>query len=58
MDGLCAVPVTGDKNFEKRRKKYFNRKYYWELNSDFALHPKIERICNRSVGSENTGSIV
>jgi uncharacterized protein (DUF1501 family) len=28
MDGLCAVPVIGDKNFEKRRKKYFNRKYY------------------------------
>ena len=21
MDGLCAVPVIGDKNFEKRRRK-------------------------------------
>ena len=20
MDGLCAVPIIGDKNFEKRRK--------------------------------------
>ena len=38
MDGLCAVPIIGDKNFEKRRKDLILDETI-KLNSDFALHP-------------------
>ena len=38
MDALCAVPVIGDKDFEKRRKQLILDDTI-KLNSDFALHP-------------------
>jgi uncharacterized protein (DUF1501 family) len=55
MDGLCAVPVIGDKNFEKRRKSILIENTI-KLNSDFALHPKLEAFYQ--CWKENTGSIV
>ncbi|MDA8608801.1 DUF1501 domain-containing protein [Candidatus Pelagibacter bacterium] len=55
MDGLCAVPVIGDKNFEKRRKSILIEDTI-KLNSDFALHPKL--IGFNKCWNENTGSIV
>ena len=55
MDGLCAVPVIGDKNFEKRRKSILIKDTI-KLNSDFALHPRL--IGFNKCWNENTGSIV
>ena len=55
MDGLCAVPVIGDKNFEKRRKSILIENAI-KLNSDFALHPKLNAF--HQCWKENTGSIV
>jgi uncharacterized protein (DUF1501 family) len=55
MDGLCAVPVIGDKNFEKRRKNILIEDTI-KLNSDFALHPRL--IGFNKCWKENTGSIV
>ena len=55
MDGLCAVPVIGDKNFEKRRKSILIENTI-KLNSDFALHPRL--IGFNKCWNENTGSIV
>ena len=55
MDGLCAVPVIGDKNFEKRRKNILIENTI-KLNSDFALHPKLKAF--HQCWNENTGSIV
>ena len=55
MDGLCAVPVIGDKNFEKRRKSILIENAI-KLNSDFALHPKLKGF--HRCWKENTGSIV
>jgi uncharacterized protein (DUF1501 family) len=55
MDGLCAVPVIGDKNFEKRRKNILIENTI-KLNSDFALHPKLEAF--NDCWKENTGSII
>jgi len=55
MDGLCAVPVIGDKNFEKRRKSILIEDTI-KLNSDFALHPRL--IGFNKCWNENTGSIV
>ena len=55
MDGLCAVPVIGDKNFEKRRKNILITDTT-KLNSDFALHPKLQGF--HQCWKENTGSIV
>jgi uncharacterized protein (DUF1501 family) len=55
MDGLCAVPVIGDKNFEKRRKNILIESTI-KLNSDFALHPRL--IGFNKCWNENTGSIV
>jgi uncharacterized protein (DUF1501 family) len=55
MDGLCAVPVIGDKNFEKRRKNILIENTI-KLNSDFALHPRL--IGFNKCWNENTGSIV
>lgn len=40
MDGLTAVPVIGDKNLKKKRKSLLLEKTL-KLNSDFALHPKL-----------------
>ena len=55
MDGLCAVPIIGDKNFEKRRKSILIEDTI-KLNSDFALHPRL--IGFNKCWKENTGSIV
>jgi uncharacterized protein (DUF1501 family) len=55
MDGLCAVPVIGDKNFEKRRKSILIENTI-KLNSDFALHPRL--IGFNKCWNENTGTIV
>ena len=40
MDGLCAVPVKSDKNFEKLRPDLILDKNL-EINSDFVLHPSL-----------------
>ena len=40
MDGLCAIPVKGDKNFEKLRSK-INLDKTLKLTSYFDLHPAI-----------------
>jgi len=55
MDGLCAVPVIGDKNFEKKRKSILIENTI-KLNSDFALHPKLNAFHN--CWKENTGTII
>jgi uncharacterized protein (DUF1501 family) len=55
MDGLCAVPVIGDKNFEKRRKSILIEDTI-KLNSDFALHPRL--VGFNKCWNENTGTIV
>ena len=55
MDGLCAVPVIGDKRFEKKRKNILIENTI-KLNSDFALHPRL--IGFNKCWNENTGSIV
>jgi uncharacterized protein (DUF1501 family) len=54
MDGLCAVPVIGDKNFEKRRKKILIESPI-KLDSDFALHPRLDGF--HECWKENSGSI-
>ena len=41
MDGLCAIPVKGDKNFEKLRSK-INLDRTLKLTSDFDLHPALK----------------
>ena len=55
MDGLCAVPIIGDKNFEKRRKDLILDETI-TLNSDFALHPKLKNFYN--LWQNNLGAIV
>ena len=55
MDGLCAVPVIGDKNFEKRRKSILIENTI-KLNSDFALHPRL--IGFNKCWKGNSGTIV
>ena len=55
MDGLCAVPIIGDKNFEKKRKNILIENTI-KLNSDFALHPRL--IGFNKCWNDNTGSIV
>ena len=55
MDGLCAVPIIGDKNFEKRRKSILIENTI-KLNSDFALHPRL--IGFNKCWKENSGTIV
>ena len=55
MDGLCAVPIISDKNFEKRRKNILIENTI-KLNSDFALHPRL--IGFNKCWNDNTGSIV
>ena len=54
MDGLCAVAASGDKNYEKRRKKILIENTI-KLDSDFALHPKLEAF--HQCWKENTGAI-
>jgi Uncharacterized protein conserved in bacteria len=55
MDALCAVPVIGDKNFEKRRKELILDDTI-KLNSDFSLHPVLESF--HELWKENKGAIV
>ena len=55
MDGLCAVPIIGDKDFEKKRRSILIENTI-KLNSDFALHPKLDAFKN--CWDENTGSII
>ena len=55
MDGLCAVPVIGDKNFEKKRKSILIENTI-KLNADFALHPRLKAF--NDCWKENTGAIV
>ena len=55
MDGLCAVPVIGDKKFEKIRKGILIENPI-KLNSDFGLHPKLKGF--NECWNENTGAIV
>ena len=55
MDGLTAVPIIGDKNFEKRRKKILIESPI-KLDSDFALHPRLDGF--HECWKENSGSII
>ena len=55
MDGLCAVPVIGDKSFEKIRKGILIENPM-KLDADFALHPKLKGFSE--CWHENTGAIV
>ena len=55
MDGLCAVPVIGDKDFEKRRKDLILDKTI-KLNTDFALHPRLKNFHN--LWQKNLGAII
>ena len=55
MDGLCAVPVIGDKRFEKIRKGILIENPM-KLDSDFALHPKLKGFSE--CWNDNTGAIV
>ena len=55
MDGLCAVPIIGDKNFEKRRKDLILDRTI-KLDSDFALHPKLKNFHN--LWKKNLGAVV
>ena len=55
MDALCAVPVIGDKNFEKRRKELILDNTI-KLNSDFSLHPVLENF--HELWKEKKGAIV
>ena len=41
MDGLCAIPIKDDKNFEKLRSK-INLDRTLQLTSDFDLHPALK----------------
>ena len=55
MDALCAVPVVGDKNFEKRRKQLILDDTI-KLNSDFSLHPVLDNF--HDLWKESKGAIV
>jgi len=55
MDALCAVPVIGDKDFEKRRKHLILDNTI-KLNSDFALHPVLKSF--HELWKEKKGTVV
>ena len=52
MDGLCAIPVKGDKNFEKLRSK-INLDKILKLTSDFDLHPALKTFKNLWVQNQS-----
>ena len=54
MDGLCAVPIKGDKNFEKLRSK-INLDRTLPLTSDFDLHPALDNF--KRLWDKNLASI-
>ncbi len=55
MDGLSAVPIIGDKNLKKHRKKLILEETL-KLDSDFALHPKLDIFHN--LWKDNKAAIV
>ena len=55
MDGLCAVPIRGDKNFEKLRSK-INLDRTLKLTADFDLHPALKTF--KRLWDEDNGAIV
>ena len=55
MDGLCALPIKGDKNFEKLRSK-INLDRTLQLTSDFDLHPALETF--KQLWDQNLGAAV
>ena len=55
MDGLCAVPIKDDKNFEKLRSK-INLDKTLRLSVDFDLHPVLKKF--KSLWDQNQGAIV
>ena len=55
MDGLCAVPIKDDKNFEKLRSK-INLDKTLQLTGDFDLHPALTKF--KSLWDQNQGAIV
>ena len=55
MDGLCAIPVKGDKNFEKLRSK-INLDKTLQLTSDFDLHPALKTF--KRLWDQNLGAAV
>ncbi len=55
MDGLCAIPVKGDKNFEKLRSK-INLDKTLQLTSDFDLHPSLKTF--KRLWDQNLGAAV
>jgi len=54
MDGLCAVPIRGDKNFKKLRSE-INLKKTLKLTSDFDLHPALENF--KACWDQNAASV-
>ena len=55
MDGLCAIPVKGDNDFEKMRSK-INLDRTLTLTSDFDLHPALETF--KSLWDKNQSAAV
>ena len=55
MDGLCAIPIKGDKNFEKLRTK-INLDHTLKLTSDFDLHPALKNF--KILWDQNQGAVV
>ena len=45
LDGLCAIPIKGNKDFEKLRSK-INLDRTLQLTADFDLHPALETFKN------------
>ena len=55
MDGLCALPIKGDKNFEKLRSK-INLDRTLSLSNDFDLHPALKTF--KSLWDQNQSAAV
>ena len=55
MDGLCALPIKGDKKFEKLRSK-INLDKTLPLTSDFDLHQSLQTF--KSLWAKNLASAV
>ena len=55
MDGLCAIPIKSDKNFEKLRSKIKIDKTL-SLTSDFDLHPALKTF--KSLWDQNQSAAV
>ena len=55
MDGLCAIPIKGDKKFEKLRSK-INLDRTLKLTGDFDLHPALETF--KKLWDQNQGAAV